>query len=73
MTEEDPYRGITCSAYDLLELWSMRKSKVKADWLGRNISGLIENLITDSEGEWAIWSGGEKTRLDHLKRIEEAK
>ena len=50
MTEEDPYRGITCSAYDLLELWSMRKSKVKADWLGRNISGLIENLVTDSEG-----------------------
>ncbi len=69
--DDDGYRGLSCSAYDLLELWSLRKRKLQANWNGKTIIGFIENLVADRQGEWAIWSSGERTRLDHLKDIKE--
>ncbi len=66
----DPYVPIDCSWYDQFELWCMRSSLVSVVLhSGEAFQGVIADLKTESDGEFALWADGRRSRLDEIERI----
>jgi transcriptional antiterminator Rof (Rho-off) len=65
--KNDPYIGIHCSLYDQLELWALRKQRIRVELkTGGSKEGTIDTFEADDEGEWALWNDGQRTRLDQI-------
>jgi len=67
----DKYKPIDCGIYDQLELFAMRKSKVKIEIInGSIIHTTIKNLISESSnGEFLITDQDQRIRLDQMASI----
>ncbi|MBI1316266.1 hypothetical protein GC167_05325 [bacterium] len=66
-----PYEPIDCGVYDQYELWSMRKVPLRVQTAeGDVFEGVITELNTLPEGEFALFDGGQRLRLDAVVSIE---
>lgn len=66
------YTPISCSFYDRLEAWAVRRERVEIQFRSQendavqHVTGIIADLFSKDKAEYLIVSTGEKIRLDWL-------
>ena len=70
-----PYTPISCSFYDRLEAWAVRREHVEIQFRRNDsdtiqlVSGVIADVFSKDNAEYLIVSTGEKIRLDRLVAV----
>lgn len=71
------YTPIDCNLYDRYEAWATLRTPLviayRTEQGGvRTAQGTITDLRNEDGGEWVVLGGGERIRMDHIVRTEEA-
>jgi Rho-binding antiterminator len=71
------YTPIDCNLYDRYEAWATLRTPLviahrTADGTVLTTPGTITDLRNEDGAEWLVLGGGERIRLDHIVRTEEA-